>query len=231
MNLKPVTIVCGHYGSGKTNVAVNLAIHCKRERPERAVSVADVDIVNPYFRTADAKELLEKFGVIPLIPELANSNVDIPSLPHQLAGIFSGNTGENEYAFIDVGGDEGATVLGMYSARLNRLDYDMIYVVNQYRPLTASPYDAVELMKEIEAVSHLKCTRLVNNSSLGAETVMDDVVSSVAYARKCEELCGIPLLFHSYYSRLIPNLPGAFAQAGYEKEPLFAMENATKQLF
>lgn len=228
---KTITIVCGHYGSGKTNVAVNLALRYKKEAPEKNISVADVDIVNPYFRTADAREILMEAGVIPLIPEFANSNVDIPSLPHRLTALFSGNGGMEESTIIDVGGDEGAVALGMYSQQLNRLDYDMIYVINKYRPLTADPKDAADLMREIEGVSNLKCTRIVNNSSLGAETTAEDILESVEYARECAELCGLPLLFHAYYADLLPSLPEDFAKAGYGSEPLFPMRNVTRKLF
>lgn len=231
MNLKQITVVCGHYGSGKTNVAVNLALRCKKDYPDRIISVADVDIVNPYFRTADAGDILKAAGVVPLIPEFANSNVDIPSLPHHLTTLFSGSLGADESTVIDVGGDEGAVALGMYSKQLNRLDYDMIYVVNQYRPLTADPRDAAELMKEIEAVSGLKCTCLVNNSSLGVETTAGDVMDSVGYAAECAERCGLPLLFHAYYEDLLPTLPELFREAGLGNEVLFPMQNVTKKLF
>ncbi len=231
MKPKTITVVCGHYGSGKTNVAVNLAIQLKTNHPSKIISVADVDIVNPYFRTADAKDFLTKAGVVPLIPEFANSNVDIPSLPHRLTSLFQGTMGENECTVIDVGGDEGAVALGQYAKQLNALDYDMIYVVNQYRPLIADPRDAAELMKEIEAVCGLRCTGLVNNSSLGIETTAEDIIDSVEYAKECARLTGLPLLFHGYYEDLLPTLPESFRKAGYESEPLFPMKNVTKKLF
>ena len=231
LKAKKITVVCGHYGSGKTNVAVNLAMRMKEANPEKIISAADVDIVNPYFRTADAKDFLAKAGVVPLIPEFANSNVDIPSLPHRLTSLFSETMGENECTVIDVGGDEGAVALGMYSKQLNALDYDMIYVVNKYRPLIADPKDAAELMKEIEAVSNLKCTCLVNNSSLGMETTEEDILDSVEYGKECARLCGLPLLFHGYYEDLLPGLPERFKAEGYGDEPLFAMKNVTKKLF
>lgn len=201
------------------------------QAPEKSISVADVDIVNPYFRTADARDILTEAGVVPLIPEFANSNVDIPSLPHRLTALFSDGLSGEESTIIDVGGDEGAVALGMYSKQLNRLDYDMIYVVNKYRPLTADPRDAAELMKEIEAASNLKCTRLVNNSSLGAETTVEDILESVEYAGECAALCGLPLMFHAYYADLLPSLPKEFARAGYGNETLFPMKNVTKKLF
>lgn len=222
--------MCGHYGSGKTNVAINLALAAKRQSPNRTVSVADVDIVNPYFRTADAAETLKKEGIVPLIPEFANSNVDIPSLPHRLTALFSDPL-ETELAFIDVGGDEGAVALGRYRRFLNEGAYDMLYVVSQYRPLTAKPEEAAALMRDIEAVSGLRCTMLVNNSSLGAETTEEDVVDSVSYAKECAKRCALPLFCHAYYQSLLPGLPAVFQRAGLSDEPLFPMRNMTKQLF
>ena len=231
MNPKKITVVSGHYGSGKTNFAVNYALRIKELFPQRIVSVADVDIVNPYFRTADAKDFLVKAGVVPLIPEFANSNVDIPSLPHQLTALFSGTMGENEHTVIDVGGDDGAVALGRYARQLNALDYDMIYVVNQYRPLTADARDAAELMREIEGISGLRCTAVVNNSSLGAETTAEDIIDSVEYAKECAALCALPLWYHGYYEELLPNLPEEFRKAGLDPESLFPMRNVTKKLF
>jgi len=107
-------IICGHYGSGKTNVAVNLAVRMREKYPEKKVYAADLDIVNPYFRTADAAELLRTEGIEPLIPEFANTNVDIPSLPPKLYQLLEGKN-EDEIAIIDVGGDDGSVALGMYS--------------------------------------------------------------------------------------------------------------------
>jgi len=230
-DLKKITVICGHYGSGKTNIAVNLAIRCKAEHPERLISCADVDIVNPYFRTADAKDILAASGVIPLIPEFANSNVDIPSLPHRLTSLRAENIGDNECIVIDVGGDEGAVALGMISRQLGEVPHDMFYVVNKYRPLTADPRDAADLMREIEAVSGLRCTGVINNSSLGGETTAEDIIDSVEYARECAALCGLPLLFHGYYEDLLPHLPERFKEAGLTDETLFPMRNVTKKLF
>lgn len=225
----PLNIICGHYGGGKTNIAVNLALLAKENHPQKTVHIADIDIVNPYFRTADAVSLLEKSGVEVLIPPFANTNVDIPSLPPKLVALF--DAGRDDYSFIDVGGDDGSIALGMYSMAIERAGYDMIYVVNMYRPLIADPRDAYECMLEIEAASRLRCTKIVNNSSLGAETTAEDVLESVEYAKRCAEICKLPLLCHSYCPEYAPDVPEIFAKAGYGDEPLFAIRNATKRLY
>ena len=225
-----LTIVCGHYGSGKTNVAVNLAMQAKKSFPESEVAVADIDIVNPYFRTADAAERLRQSGVIPLIPEFANSNVDIPSLPQHLFRLFQ--TGSTErISFVDVGGDDGAVALGMYQKHIEEAGYAMLYVISMYRPLTADPAEAAVLMREIEEASRLRCTALVNNSSIGAETTAEDILASVEWAHACARACGLPLAFHSYYEALNPRLPEIFKEAGLGSEMLLPMENVTRKLF
>ncbi|MBE6540997.1 MAG: ParA family protein [Ruminococcaceae bacterium] len=223
-----LNIICGHYGSGKTNVAVNLALTARKLYPEKKVHIADIDIVNPYFRTADAKEILEKNGVEVLIPEFANTNVDIPSLPPKLISLFES---KDDISIIDVGGDDGSVALGMYRMYINRAGYDMYYVINMYRPLIADPTDCFLCMKEIEDVSGLKCTKIINNSSLGAETTADDIAASVEYAKKCAELCSLPLTAHTYCPDFAPDTPARFAESGYANEILIPIVNATKKLF
>ena len=225
-----LNIVCGHYGSGKTNVAVNLALQAKQNHPDFEVAAADIDIVNPYFRTADAAERLRQAGVIPLIPEFANSNVDIPSLPQHLFRLFEPGQ-EKRISFIDVGGDDGSVALGMYRQHIEKAGYAMLYVISMYRPLTADPADAVLLMREIEEASRLKCTAVVNNSSVGCETTAEDILASAKWAHACADACGLPLACHSYYADLNPGLPDIFAAAGLGDEPLLPMENVTKKLF
>lgn len=227
----PIHIVCGHYGSGKTNVAVNLAIMEKREHPDRSIALADLDIVNPYFRSADAADLLCSHGVHPLIPPLANSNVDIPSMPPDLTSYFDIGTNGKKTVYIDVGGDDGAVVLGMYAAQIAAVPYEMLYVVSMYRPLTANPAEAAELMREMETLSHLHCTGIINNSSIGEETTAADVADSVLWAKECAEKCALPLLCHTYRADLLPDLAQHFAERGYGDEVLFPIQNATKRLF
>lgn len=227
--LHSLNIVCGHYGSGKTNLSVNLALVAKEKHPHEAVRIADIDIVNPYFRTADAASMLEEHGIEVLIPPFANSNVDIPSLPPRLVSLFDASG--SGYSFIDVGGDDGSIALGMYSNAIERASYDMIYVINAYRPMIADPRDAYECMLEIEAASRLRCTKIVNNSSLGVETTAEDVLESVEYAKQCAEICGLPLLCHSYCPAYAPNVPQVFKEASYADEPLFPIQNATKRLY
>ena len=226
---RPLCIVCGHYGSGKTNIAVNLALRAKESFAEKKVHIADIDIVNPYFRTADAAAILQSRGVEVLVPPFANTNVDIPSLPPKLVSLFDGK--DDSISFIDVGGDDGSIALGMYHDAIARAGYEMICVVNAYRPLIADPYDAYECMREIEAASRLKCTGIINNSSLGAETTAKDILDSVDYAKECAKVCSLPLLCHTYCPDYAPDTPKLFNSAGFGDEPLMAITNATKKLY
>lgn len=217
--LKKIIIVSGHYGSGKTNIAVNLAMLLKSEG--KSVAICDLDIVNPYFRTADAVKMLENSGVYCVIPEYANSNVDIPSVPAELSSLLMKDS-KFDYSIIDVGGDEGAVVLGMYNAVIPESGYDMIYVINKYRPLTDNTEDTVLLMRDIEAVSRLKCSYIANNSNLGNETTFEDIADSFGYAEEICDKTSLPLIFTSHIG---------IEEADNCDGDVLNMINATKQIF
>ena len=225
--VRPCTVVVGHYGSGKTNFAVNLALAVKRRNPDLPSRIADLDTVNPYFRTADAAELLRSNGVEPLLPEFANSNVDIPMIPSALRAAVHAPG----FTAVDVGGDDGAVALGMFRSELLAAEAAVFFVVNRFRPLIATPEGARDCMEEIAEASGLRPTALVNNSNLGAETAAEDVLSSVRYAEECARACSLPLFCHCYMPSLVPGLPEAFRSAGLDDGLLFPMEQATRRLF
>lgn len=189
MELKKLTIITGHYGSGKTNVSVNLALHAAKQG--RKCTVVDLDIVNPYFRTADFEELFRENGITLKAPMYANSNLDIPALNISVKSILD----ESDCVIIDVGGDdEGAKALGRYAKVISECDdREMLYVINKCRYLTKEPEEALELMRDIEAASTLRCTGIINNTNLGAETTEDIVLGSQEYARKVAEAAGLPV--------------------------------------
>ncbi len=194
INPKRVTLFAGHYGSGKTNIAVNYALALKEMG--KSVVVADLDIVNPYFRTKDsAKELNEK-GIEIISPEFANTNVDLPALPASVYGVVQNKL---RHAVLDIGGDDrGAYALGRYAPYINEEnDFEMIFVANFLRPLTRTPEDALEVMREIELAGHVPFSAIVNNSNLGADTEPEDVEKTDALAKRLSELSGLPLIFTS----------------------------------
>jgi len=205
MNDKRITILCGHYGTGKTNVAVNhaLALAASGE----AVTVADLDIVNPYFRTLDSANDLEAAGVRLICSRFANSNVDIPSLPPDLYAITDD---KSRRVVIDVGGDDsGAMVLGRLAPAILAEDsFQMWLVVNRYRPLTPDIPSTVEVMREIEAASGLPFTGIVNNSNLGDATTAGIVLRAMEYAEHLAEATGLPLVATTVDARLYDKLEG-----------------------
>ena len=191
---KRVYILAGHYGSGKTNVAVNLALAMKKDGLK--VKIADLDIVNPYFRTKDSAKELTDAGIDLISPAFANTNVDLPALPQE---VYSLVQRKDYFAVFDVGGDDrGAYALGRYAPYLiEENDYEMCFVVNFYRPLTTSAEDALEVMREIEVACGMKFTAIINNSNIGKETEKTTVESTKEKVAKLCELSGLKLLFTS----------------------------------
>jgi hypothetical protein len=193
--VKKIIAVTGHYGVGKTYVAAGLAK--KLVRTGMPVTIVDLDIVNPYFRTADARTSLEKIGVKVIAPLYAGTNLDIPAINFGFEEIISGGISHGGYVIIDVGGDDsGALALGRYKTVLDGYadELSLLYVINCYRFLTLTPEDAVNYLREIELASRLKVTGIVNNSNLGSETAAADIENSAAFARKVSELTGLPIV-------------------------------------
>lgn len=186
-----ITVVCGHYGCGKTNLALNLAVEAAA-KGRRSV-IVDMDIVNPYFRSSEYGSFLEKHGVQLIAPVFANTTLDTPVLPPEIYSIFNM---EDTDVFIDAGGDDvGATALGRLSRELEQAGYDMIYVVNRYRILSTKPEETLPLLREIESASHLRATAVVNNSHLGVDTTLETVRDAVDFAKESARLCNLPLLY------------------------------------
>ena len=199
--MRKITIFAGHYGSGKTNLAVNAALALKRRHD--SVILCDMDIVNPYFRTKDSEAILSEAGVRLISPRFANSNVDLPYLPAEVAAIFGGDY----VSVIDVGGDDsGAIALGQYADRIEAVGYDMLLVLNARRYLTLEPTEAVEIMHEIESASSLRFTGLINNTNLGHESTAETVTQARNYMEAVSKETGLPLVATSYREDLSPAL-------------------------
>ncbi|MBR2040193.1 MAG: hypothetical protein IJ948_02295, partial [Clostridia bacterium] len=153
MEYKRITLLCGHYGSGKTNIALNMAYEIKQTYDN--VAIADLDIVNPYFRTKDSEEELKEKGIRLIASEYAGTNVDIPALPQDMYSLTDDKTVK---AVIDVGGDDrGALALGRISPKImEENDYEAFLVINKYRPLTPDVASTLEVMAEIETAGSFK---------------------------------------------------------------------------
>ena len=205
MEHKRLTLFAGHYGSGKTNIAVNYALRLAGEG--KNVVIADLDIVNPYFRTKDSAKELEAAGVTLISPQFANSNVDLPALPAEAYRLV---TDKSIYGIMDIGGDDrGAYALGRYvPSILEENDYRMIFVANCYRPLTRTPEEAMEVMGEIEAACGLKFTDIINNSNLGPETTAETVLGSRGYMERLSQLSGLPIFATTAENQVAAELTG-----------------------
>ncbi len=205
MEHKRLTLFAGHYGSGKTNIAVNYAILMAGEGKQ--VCIADLDIVNPYFRTADSEKVLESAGVTLISPQFANTNVDLPALPAEAYRLVED---KSIYGVMDIGGDDrGAYALGRYVPAIKAEDnYRMVFVANCYRPLTRTPEDALEVMKEIEAACGLAFTDIINNANLGPETTPETVLESSPYMEKLSALSGLPIFAHAAEKTVAAELTG-----------------------
>ena len=205
MEHKRLTLFAGHYGSGKTNIAVNYALHLAKEG--KPVCIADLDIVNPYFRTADSRQELESAGVELISPQFANSNVDLPALPAQAYKLVQD---KRCYGIMDIGGDDrGAYALGRYVPYMKQeKNYRMVYVANCYRPLTRTAAEALEVMREIEAACGLAFTDIVNNSNLASETDVQAVLNSRDYIQELSERSGLPVFMTTVRADLAERLCG-----------------------
>ncbi len=179
-----IYVITGHYGSGKTEFAVNLAKKLKNP------VIVDMDIVNPYFRTVDAKAMLEAQGVKVIAPEFANTNVDVPSLPPDIFGALQG---DND-VILDVGGDDdGAIVLGQYNKYFQN-GYEMYFVMNFCRPMTSDAEGVCEILRDIEYASRIKVTGLVNNTNVRGDTTPQLLQDSIAKAEEVSKAVNVPII-------------------------------------
>ena len=200
---KRVYILAGHYGSGKTNIAVNLALKIKSDGFD--VNIADLDIVNPYFRTKDSADELKNAGIRLISPTYANTNVDLPALPQEVYALVQQRTAK---AVLDVGGDDrGAYALGRYAPYiLEENDYEMCFVVNFFRPLTQSVAEAIEVMREIELACKIKFTAIINNSNLGSLSDKESIEKTFSLADELSSKTGLPII----YTTVSENLTNQF---------------------
>ena len=200
---KRLTLFAGHYGSGKTNLAINYAhwLHMHGN----SVVLADLDIVNPYFRTKDAEESLRQEGIDLIVSDYANSNVDLPSMPKEAYSLVERR---DVLGVLDIGGDDrGALALGRYVPFIREEnDYEMLFVVNRARPLTRTIEDAMEVFHEIETACALPFTAIVNNTNLGPATTPDDILTSIPFVNMLSERTGLPVKMTCAETRIAEQL-------------------------
>lgn len=205
MEIKRLTLLAGHYGSGKTNIAVNWAKYLKDSGYK--VSVADLDIVNPYFRTKDSEKDFKEWGIRFISSPYANSGVDLPALPQEMYSIIDD---KSYHSVVDIGGDDrGAFALGRYSPGIvAEANFEFAFVINCYRPLTNDAESTIEIKNEIETACGMQFTSIINNSNLGRETTPEVVLRSIPYAKRVAELSGLPIKMTTVEASLFEKLEG-----------------------
>ena len=211
-------IVTGHFGTGKTEFSVNLALALAREGEK--VMMADLDIVNPYFRSRERREALEGAGVRLITSSQDSENADMPSLPAEILTVLE----DRSYrGVLDIGGDpDGARVLARYQPKITAEDYQLLFVSNANRPEVRKADDAISYLRCIEEVTGLRCGGLVNNTHLCGETTAEEILQGAELVREISEKTGIPVLCHTAEERLIPELESL-------KEPIFPISIQMKK--
>lgn len=191
--MKHVYVLIGNFGSGKTEISLNLAFQAVKQH---GTVLVDLDIINPYFRSAERKQELEAAGIKLIYPIFALSTVDVPSLPPDVYSVF---VDSRETVIFDVGGDPaGATALGQYKAQFDALppeNLEVLYVVNPRRPFSATPELVLDMLEKIKYRSRLSITGFVNNGNLSIETSVEDLLLGYDLLKEVSESTGIPVLY------------------------------------
>ncbi|HHY83700.1 MAG TPA: ATP-binding protein [Clostridiales bacterium] len=203
MDQERLILFTGHFGSGKTEIAVNYAI--KSAQSGQKTILVDLDIVNPFFRSTEVKDKLEECGIKVISPNFAVTTVDIPSLPAEIYSVFADKSSK---VIFDVGGDEtGARALGQYFPYFRQEHYRMYYVINIRRPLSSTAEDIISMMQEVEQKSRLKVTHLINNTNLSYETEIHDIIEGQAIIEQVSKSVNIPIEWTAGVSELLDRLP------------------------
>jgi len=202
IDIKGIVIICGNYGSGKTETAVNLAIARKKDGID--VNIADLDLVNPYFRTREARVFLEDMGIEVVLPDEKYMHADLPILTPAVAGII---TQPSELTILDAGGDDaGVTVFAALADYLSKKEVHMLQVINLFRPFTENVEGCIRIKKEIESSSKIKITGLVGNTNLIDETTPEHIYKGYNLLKDVSERTGLKIEFITAVSHLIPQL-------------------------
>lgn len=186
--MKNIYIIVGHYGSGKTEFSINMAVKTGAD------VLVDLDIVNPYIRSADARRELKELGIDVIASEYVNTNVDVPAIPSEVYSVFHGG----KKSVFDVGGDDdGAIALGRFHDKFDACGYEMLMVYNAYRPMTQSADDIIEYIDLIQQASSLKVTGLVNNTNVMDYTDIDGIMKGQKIGEEVTAKTGIPIRYIS----------------------------------
>ena len=199
ISLNGIVAIVGNFGSGKTEVAINLAVNRKRSGLD--VRIADLDLVNPYFRTREARKALEAFGIKVILPPQEYLHADLPILSPAIAGMIRQPDG---LTLLDVGGDDaGAMVLAALGDAFSGLDVHMLQVVNPLRPQTATVEGCLKIKDGIEAAAKLTISGLIGNANLIDETGTQEIYDGHDFLQKLSAASGLPLEFITVAQELL----------------------------
>lgn len=194
-------IIIGAYGSGKSEVSVNLALNMKKDHPDQKVLLADLDIVNPFYRSSDAAKELEKNGIRLISPMYANSNVDAPVLSGEVYVIFDD---DSYMGVFDIGGEDmGATILGSMKTRLDNTDADLLMAVNTRRPFTSGVDEIIIMASELQEASKLKIKGFINNTNILEQTTFDDILEGDRILKEVSDRTGIPVVLTTFMEGVV----------------------------
>ncbi len=202
IELEGVVVVVGNYGSGKTETAVNLALNRKESGLD--VCIADLDLVNPYFRTREARTMLMKSGIEVILPDEKYMNADLPILSPAVAGMIKSSS---DIAILDAGGDDvGVMVIAALQDALRERNIAMIQVINPFRPFTENVKGCIKVKEEIEASSKLKVTGVVSNANLIDETTPETIYKGYELIRELSKETGLKVEFVTADIDILPKL-------------------------
>ena len=201
---KRIRLFIGHYGSGKSEVSINYVTKL-REQVEGEVALADLDVVNVYFRSREKKDIMKDLGITPIDSSINTTTLDLPAVS---AEIMRPLNDKSVNYVIDVGGDNvGGKVVGRFANQFNSNDYDMFYVVNANREKTQTAKEVLQYIDAIEATSKLKVTGLINNTHMLKETTVEDVLKGQYVAREVSKIRNIPIKYISSLESIVDKLP------------------------
>ncbi len=202
MDFTGIVVVAGNYGSGKTETAINLAAACRKTG--MAVNIADLDLVNPYFRTREARIPLEALGIKVILPDRQYLFADLPILSPAVADIIRQ---QSDLTILDAGGDDvGVTVLAALASVLQDRPVRMLQVINVFRPFTNDVAGCIKIQQEIEASAKLPITGLVSNANLLDETTPDHIYQGYDLVEKVSAETGLPVDFITAGQKVLPLL-------------------------
>jgi hypothetical protein len=207
-----ITIITGHFGSGKTEMAVNLAIEARGSSTNMKIAVADLDIVNPYYRARDSKTILMENDIELIAPADKLAAADLPIVPSDIYRVIY----DPSYRLIvDAGGDkDGAIALGQFYNDWKEMQPEVLFILNANRPYVSTLTGAQETLLEIEKASRLKITGIINNSNVGSETTIEDVLKGMELSKNLSRELNIPLLYTTLSPQL--NAEAESLSAGYQ---------------